>query len=72
MKLLPLISMILLSGCASKTNRLPEPHFVLHGYVTNNGFIQVIDTKSGNSLAVKSNVLYAEDEEALVEDLKNR
>jgi len=32
----------------------------------------LIDTKSGKSLAVKSKVLYAEDEEALMEDLKSR
>jgi hypothetical protein len=72
MKLLPLISMILLSGCASKTNRLPKPHFILYGYATNNGFIQVIDTKSGKSLAVKSKILYAENEEVLMEDLKKK
>lgn len=43
----------LLSGCGT-TNQLPEPHFTMHGYTTEDGYIYVIEPKSGKTLAVKS------------------
>lgn len=42
-----------LSGCATN-NTLPEPRFTMYGYTTDDGYIYVIEPKSGKSLVVKS------------------
>lgn len=48
-----LIVTFLLAGCVT-TNKLPPPKFTMYGYVTEDGYIYVIEPQSGESIAIKS------------------
>ena len=44
----------LCSGCSPRVKSLPAPRVTMHGYLTTDGYIYVIEPKSGESIAIKA------------------
>lgn len=61
MSKLALVILVMLSGCQT-TNRLPKPHYKLHGYITTDGYTYIINPKTGDSIAIKINAVIIDDE----------